>query len=154
MSNIQQELLKHYATDFSDEQLAAFKMLLDRYFTEKDTNENDHDRNLYPLDEIATFIATMNPEKVAALKASAPYQERLDHLLDKQSQPGLTEEEKKELEQYLVINRIFSLAKAKAIQNLLGRAQDEADRIREEKGLDSDELLKTHRRKPYRKIQP
>ena len=63
---------------------------------------------------------------------------------DKQSQLGLKDEEKKELEQYLVINRIFSLAKAKAIQNLLGRAQDEADRIREEKGLDSDELLKTH----------
>ena len=154
MSSIQQELLKHYATDFSDEQLAEIKMLLDRYFTEKDTNKNDHDRNLNPLDEIATFIAALNPEKVAAFKASDAYQERLDHLLDKQSQCGLTDGEKKELEQYLVINRIFSLAKAKAIQSLLGRAQEEADRIWEEKGLDSDELLKTHRRKPYRKIQP
>lgn len=35
----------------------------------------------------------------------------------------------------------------------LEKAKNEADRIWEERGLDSDELLKKHRRKPYRKIQ-
>lgn len=35
----------------------------------------------------------------------------------------------------------------------LEKAKDEADRIWEEKGMDSDELLKKHRRKPYRKPQ-
>ena len=46
----------------------------------------------------------------------------------------------------------------KAIKELISRyflekAKTEADKIWEEKGLDSDELLKKHRRKPYRKIQ-
>lgn len=35
----------------------------------------------------------------------------------------------------------------------LEKAKDEADRLWEEKGLDSDKLLKEHRRTPYRKNQ-
>jgi hypothetical protein len=66
-------------------------------------------------DEISAFIASMNPEKVMAFKPSSTNQDRLDFLLDKQKDTGLTVEEKTELEHYLIINRIIGLAKARAI---------------------------------------
>lgn len=43
--------------------------------------------------------------------------------------------------------------KALISKYFLEKAKDEADRLWEEKGLDSDELLKEHRRTPYRKTQ-
>ena len=69
-------------------------------------------------DEIAEFMASMNPEKVIAFKPSTANQERLDFLLDKQKDTGLNAVEKKELEHYLIVNRIIGLAKARAIRKL------------------------------------
>jgi hypothetical protein len=67
-------------------------------------------------DEISSFIADMNPEKVISFKPSKTNQERLDFLLDKQKEKGLNIEEKTELEHYLIINRIIGLAKARALK--------------------------------------
>jgi hypothetical protein len=67
-------------------------------------------------DEISAFIAGINPKKVIAFKPSSNNQERLDTLLDKQKDTGLTVEEKTELEHYLIINRIIGLAKAQALK--------------------------------------
>ncbi|MDZ4705563.1 MAG: hypothetical protein SH848_16680 [Saprospiraceae bacterium] len=66
-------------------------------------------------DEVANFMAAMNPEKVLAFKPSPANQARLDFLLDKQKEGGLTQEEKSEVEHYLLINRIIGLAKARAV---------------------------------------
>ncbi len=44
--------------------------------------------------------------------------------------------------------------KAMISEYFLERAKDEADKIWEEKGWDSHELLKKHRRTPYKKLQP
>jgi hypothetical protein len=74
--------------------------------------------NISVYDEVATFMASMNPEKVIAFKPSSTSQERLDFLLDKQKEIALTPEEKSEIEHYLIINRIVGLAKARAL-NLL-----------------------------------
>ena len=74
--------------------------------------------NLGVYDEIAVFMASMNPEKVIAFKASPSAQERLDYLLDKQKTSGLTPDERTEIEHYLIINRIIGLAKARAIHLL------------------------------------
>ena len=74
--------------------------------------------NISVYDEVATFMASMNPKKVVAFKPSKANQDRLDFLLDKQKEEGLTPEEKSEVEHYLIINRIIGLAKARAI-NLL-----------------------------------
>ena len=46
-----------------------------------------------------------------------------------------------------------------AIKDLISRyflekAKNEADQIWEARGMDSHKLLKKHRRKPYRKLQP
>jgi hypothetical protein len=66
-------------------------------------------------DEVANFMATMNPEKVIAFKPSETNQTRFDELLDKQKQYGLSVEEKSEIEHYLMLNRIIGLAKAQAL---------------------------------------
>lgn len=69
-------------------------------------------------DEVADFMATMNPEKVIAFKPSKANQNRLDFLLDKQKETTLTHEEKSELEHFLMLNRIIGLAKARALSLL------------------------------------
>ncbi len=73
--------------------------------------------NVY--DQIAEFMASMSPQKVVAFRASDANQKRLDFLLDKQKIEGLSEEEKSEIEHYLIINRIIGLAKARARQILM-----------------------------------
>ncbi|GAA4466736.1 hypothetical protein GCM10023189_49330 [Nibrella saemangeumensis] len=70
------------------------------------------------FDEISMFIAGMNPERVIDFKPSAVHQQRLDFLLDKQKEAPLSTEERSELEQYLIINRIVGLAKARALKML------------------------------------
>ncbi len=70
------------------------------------------------FEEIAFFMANMNPAKVVAFKPSKSNQLRLDYLLDKQKESGLTAGEKSELEHYLIINRIVGLAKARAIKRM------------------------------------
>lgn len=70
------------------------------------------------FDEISTFIAGIDPEKVINFTPSAASQQRLDVLLDKQKESPLPADEKSEVEQYLIINRIVGLAKARAIQLL------------------------------------
>jgi hypothetical protein len=65
-------------------------------------------------DEVADFMASMNPEKVIAFKPSKSNQKRLDFLLDKQKEIALTDVERNELEHYLILNRIIGLAKARA----------------------------------------
>jgi hypothetical protein len=66
-------------------------------------------------DEVAEFMASMNPEKVIAFKPSKANQNRLDFLLDKQVEANLSDKEKSELEHYLILNRIVGLAKARAL---------------------------------------
>jgi hypothetical protein len=70
------------------------------------------------FDEISTFIAGMNPEKVMNFKPSPAHQQRLDFLLTKQKETSLSAEEKSEVEQYLLVNRMVGLAKARAIHLL------------------------------------
>ena len=69
--------------------------------------------------EVAEFMATMNPAKVIAFKPSEANQARFDFLLDKQTESKLSNDEKNELEHYLMLNRIIGLAKAQAL-NILG----------------------------------
>jgi hypothetical protein len=66
-------------------------------------------------EEVADFMATMNPAKVIAFKPSKANQNRLDFLLDKQLETDLSSKEKSELEHFLILNRIIGLAKARAL---------------------------------------
>ena len=70
--------------------------------------------------EVAEFMASMNPAKVIAFKPSPENQTRFDFLLDKQKDTGLSNDEKSEIEHYLILNHIIGLAKAQAL-NILGK---------------------------------
>ena len=65
-------------------------------------------------DSVADFIAGMNPQKVLDFRADADMQQRLEELIDKEKEEGLTEEEKEELDHYVVLERLIRLAKARA----------------------------------------
>jgi hypothetical protein len=56
----------------------------------------------------------MAPEKVIALKATPAQQERMDELLEKNQEEGLSEEENIEVERLLMMNRVIALAKIRA----------------------------------------
>ncbi len=71
------------------------------------------------IDEIIDFITSApSPEAIISFKPSPKLQMRVTYLLEKNRDAGLEEEEKKEVEQYLMIEHIMRLAKARARQRL------------------------------------
>jgi hypothetical protein len=67
------------------------------------------------FDEIVDFITSAPmPEQILNFKPSSKVQKRLEELMDKKREEGLNEEEKHELEQFLTIEHIMRLAKARA----------------------------------------
>lgn len=66
-------------------------------------------------DEIVDFIAAgTTPQSVIDFKLSAAAQERLDDLVYKHQMGELTPEEKRELDHFLTLEHIMTLAKARA----------------------------------------
>jgi len=70
------------------------------------------------FDELASFLAAMNPEKVLAFHASPQAQQRMEELLWKHKEEGLSVSETDEMERYLTVERIVRLAKIHAAQRL------------------------------------
>lgn len=67
--------------------------------------------------EMIDFLASSpTPNQVIAHKASALAQERLEELLNKNREEGLTEPEAEEMDAYLLVNHIMILLKARARQ--------------------------------------
>jgi hypothetical protein len=68
-------------------------------------------------DEVINFIATgTSPEKVIAFRPSTQMQSRVSALMLKEKMGQLTAEEKAELDNYMVIEHLMRMAKAKAFQ--------------------------------------
>ena len=68
------------------------------------------------LEELAELLAKMDPEKVLSFRTSEKAQERLETLLWKNKErDGLDEVEKAELEQFMLVEHIVSLAKTRAL---------------------------------------
>ena len=66
-------------------------------------------------DEIIDFIATgTSPDKVIAFRPSEKMQSKVSALLFKEKNSSLTPDEKKELDNYSVIEHLMRMAKAKA----------------------------------------
>lgn len=75
------------------------------------------------FDELAEWLAQLAPQKVLEFRTSDRSQERLSSLLEKnKTKDGLTEEEEKEVEQFMLLNHIVSMAKSKALLQLSQRA--------------------------------
>ena len=65
-------------------------------------------------ENLAEFMASMDPAKVLAFHAPASMQQRVDALLEKKQEQGLTEKEAEELEHYFIVEHIVRLAKTRA----------------------------------------
>lgn len=71
-------------------------------------------------DFIADYLASMSPQMMLDLHAPLNMQERLELLIDKEKEGGISDEEKEELDHYIVLERIIRLAKANASIRLKG----------------------------------
>lgn len=67
------------------------------------------------FEELAQLLASLSPRKVLAFRTSKKSQERVNYLLAKNAEYILTAEENREMEQYMLIEHIVQLAKAKAL---------------------------------------
>jgi len=73
----------------------------------------------FVFEELADLLASMDPNKVLAFKTSKKSQSRLEELLEKNKKiKGLSKSEKSEIEQFMLLEHIVSLAKARAIKML------------------------------------
>jgi hypothetical protein len=67
------------------------------------------------FDEIIDFITSApQPEQILAFRPSPAIQNRLEDLLEKKRETSLSETEKHELDQFLLIEHLMRIAKAKA----------------------------------------
>ena len=66
------------------------------------------------FDEVVEFIANNNPKNVLAFKASERSSKRYEQLVFKEKSEGLNPDEKRELEQFQILEHIMRRAKAKA----------------------------------------
>lgn len=68
------------------------------------------------FDQVAELLASLEPQKVAALKATPEVQQRLEDLIQKSKNQSLTKQEKDELDHYIVLERLMRLAKIRSHQ--------------------------------------
>ncbi len=66
------------------------------------------------FDQVAELLASLEPQKVAALKATPEVQQRLEDLIQKSKNQSLTKQEKDELDHYIVLERLMRLAKIRS----------------------------------------
>ncbi|MBI5914178.1 MAG: hypothetical protein HY842_02280 [Bacteroidetes bacterium] len=70
------------------------------------------------VDEIVNFIASENPARVLAFKASETTRKRVFDLIAKSKSGNLTEREQAELDHFLTLEHLMRLAKIRAYQML------------------------------------
>ena len=74
--------------------------------------------NLLAYDEVADFIANLNPAKLLELKPSSKVQERVNFLIERKKEIGLRDDEQFELDRYLSLEHLIALAKIRARAHL------------------------------------
>jgi hypothetical protein len=65
-------------------------------------------------DVLETLASLPTPEEILALRPSPALQERIEELLEKNQQGGLSPEEQRDWEQYQYVEHLVRLAKARA----------------------------------------
>ena len=70
--------------------------------------------HLLAYEEVADFIARLDPIKLLTLKPSPAVQQRVTDLINKKKEVGLTEDQQYELDRYLALEHLIALAKAHA----------------------------------------
>jgi hypothetical protein len=67
------------------------------------------------FDELAQFLANLSPNKVLLFSTSGASRDRVNYLLAKNAEQGLSVDEQREMEQYMFIEHVVQLAKSKAL---------------------------------------
>lgn len=75
--------------------------------------------DILAYEEVAEFLAAINPEKLLELRPSASVQERMEELIYKKKEGSLSSEEQFELDRYLALEHLIALTKARARLHLL-----------------------------------
>jgi hypothetical protein len=65
-------------------------------------------------DSLAEFMATLDPVKVLGFHAPTKIQDRVEELLEKKQETGISVTEQEELDHYLILEHIVRLAKSRA----------------------------------------
>jgi hypothetical protein len=73
-------------------------------------------------DSLAEFMADLDPIKVMGFHAPNKIQERVEDLLEKKQENGLSLTEQEELDHYLILEHIVRLAKSRARLHLSKKA--------------------------------
>ncbi|MCL4832217.1 MAG: hypothetical protein KJZ86_07235 [Caldilineaceae bacterium] len=69
--------------------------------------------------EVLELLASLpSPEAILAIRPSDAFQERIDALLEKSREAGLTSEEDAEWEQYMYLEHLVRMAKGKALAQI------------------------------------
>ena len=68
--------------------------------------------------EIVDLIADANPARVISFRPSEQAQARLNDLVEQEKTEGLAEDERRELDQYMQLEHVMRLAKARVRQRL------------------------------------
>src|SRR2546423_1881965 len=72
--------------------------------------------------EILEFFSKLpDPEEVVKLRASKAFEKRIDHLLEKSKETGLTSEEEEEWQRFERLEHVVRMAKARAYGKLKGK---------------------------------
>jgi hypothetical protein len=79
------------------------------------------------FDEVLNLLSELpDPQRVLALKASPELSERMETLLERNRESGLSAEEQREWERYDLLNHVVTLAKINAQAKLQSRGQKSA----------------------------
>lgn len=70
--------------------------------------------NLLAYEEVAEFLATLDPKRLLELRPSDVVQSRVEVLIDNKKNNILTSDEKYELERYMALEHLIALAKVRA----------------------------------------
>jgi hypothetical protein len=70
--------------------------------------------SLLAFEEVAEFIASLDPEKLLTLKPSSAVQTRVEELISKKKENVISDDEQYELDRYLALEHLIALAKARA----------------------------------------
>jgi hypothetical protein len=75
--------------------------------------------NILGYEEVADFIATLDPKRLLELKPSDAVQLRVELLMDKKKNNILSSDEQYELDRYMALEHLIALAKVQARKRLV-----------------------------------
>ncbi len=74
--------------------------------------------NILGYDEVAEFLANLDPKRLIEWKPSMAVQSRVEMLISKKKETELSQDEQYELDRYMALEHLIALTKARAYKRL------------------------------------